>query len=364
MKANVFEPLEMYSSHVRAHPAQLIPGSSQGYVPAAEGFRNSRDLGGAMGAGAIYSTTGDMAKWIHNLQTGELGGKELVERMATPITLTNGESTGYGFGLFIDEQRGLQRIQHGGADSAHRAMLMFFPEIAGGVVALSNNSSFNSSQVASELAEAFFADEMEPESKPIEASAEISGEASSFDPTGYDATSFDELVGRYELDAAPGFVLEFRREEEKLITQATGQQAIEIKPIAELRFKIVGVEAEVAFHREEDGGVQTLTLHQNGEHRAKRLTEKAWGPDEEELARYCGRYFSEELETFYTFVVVDGDLTLQHRRLKDATFKPGKQHEFTSPSGQVHFEVDGEGPATSFVASTGRTRDVRFERVP
>ena len=52
----------MNSTVVRANPSQLIPGASQGYVSGPHGFRDSRDLGAAMGAGGIYSTLGDMAK--------------------------------------------------------------------------------------------------------------------------------------------------------------------------------------------------------------------------------------------------------------------------------------------------------------
>ena len=48
------------------------------------------------------------------------------------------------------------------------------------------------------------------------------------------------------------------------------------------------------------------TLFQNGEQRATRLddeTAPAWEPTAADLADFEGRYFSEELETFYTIVL-------------------------------------------------------------
>lgn len=364
MKTNVFEPLGMHHTTVRSHPSELIPGSSQGYVPGSGGFRDSRDLGASMGAGGMYSTSGDMAKWMRNLQTGDLGGSELIAAMTTPFELTSGESTGYGFGMFVDEQNSLRRFHHGGADSAHRSMLIVYPEIESGVVALSNNANFNSSMIAGEIGEAFFGEHMKLEdtAKAVEASAD---KKTDFDPASYDPKDFDELAGRYELEVMPGFVLEFRREGDRLITQATGQQAIEIVPSAELTFTIQEVDAKVVFHRDDEGKISSLTLHQNGEHTAKRLTEEKWAPTADDLAKYCGRYFSEELETFYTIVVVEGELTLQHRRIEDATLQPSDEHVFMGPSmARLEFTVDDKGEATTVTASTGRTRGVKFERVP
>lgn len=365
MKSHVFAPLGMTNTVVRANPSQIIPGSSQGYGSGPNGYQDFRDLSAAMGAGAIYSTVGDLAKWMRNLQTGELGGKQVLAAMITPFELTGGESTGYGFGLFIDEQSSLKRIHHGGADSAHRAMLIVYPEIEAGVVALSNNASFNSMGIASKIGEAFFAEHMQLDVEPETALAEAAAtKKTEFDPATYEASDFDALAGRYELEEAAGFVLTFSRREGQFFTQATGQSEVEMFPTSALTFALDVVEAEVEFHLDEDGECTSLTLHQNGHHKAKRLGGEAWAPDEKELAAYTGRYFSEELETFYTLVVKEGQLVARHRRLEDMELTPGKQHEFAGPSGsQVTFVRSPSGEVWGFEAGNGRTRGVGFTRV-
>ncbi|HUH14152.1 MAG TPA: serine hydrolase [Longimicrobiales bacterium] len=371
MRENVFGPLGMENTFVRAHPAQIIPGSSQGYAPAEEaGWRLATDLGGAMGAGGIYTTVGDLATWIGNFESGRLGGPDIFEAMTTPFVLTTGDTTGYGMGLFVDEHRGLARIHHGGADAAHRAMLRYYPELDAGVVALSNNATFNSGAIADAVAEAFFAEHLEPRERP---SARTAGDdPASADPATaphsaeYDPERFDALAGRYALDTAPTFILTFMREGERLFTQATGQPRFPITPTSDSTFTLVGVPARVTFHLDEEGGADSLTLHQNGEHRARRVDE-GWSPTPEELAAYAGRYFSPELETYYTVAVEDGTLVVRHRRLPDPVeLEPGQERDRFGggfPAAEVTFERAPDGSVSALLVSNGRTRGVRFERV-
>ena len=71
MSENVFQPLEMSDTFVRANPRTIIKRTSMGYAPDKNGnYRESPDLGAAVGAGGIYTTIGDLAKWIKNYRTG------------------------------------------------------------------------------------------------------------------------------------------------------------------------------------------------------------------------------------------------------------------------------------------------------
>ena len=72
---------------------------------------------------------------------------------------------------------------------------------------------------------------------------------------------------------------------------------------------------------------------------------EAWAPTPEQLAAYTGRYFSEELETFYTFVVEDDALILQHRRMDDRSLSTAEEHGFAAAGTQIEFTVSDEGQA-------------------
>lgn len=361
MRENVFAPLGMHDTVVRAAPSQIVEDRAMGYIPLPEGgYREASDLGGAMGAGGMYTTVGDLARWIANLESGELGGRAMIEAMTTPFVLTTGDTTNYGFGLMIDEVRGLRRIRHGGADVAHRSMLAYYPAARTGVVVLSNNAGFPGS-VHPEVAEAFLGEALAPEDQPAAV------ETGPFDPASYDPASFDELAGRYSLDPMPAFVMTFWRDADTLWAQATGQPRIPLTPTSDTTFTLVGVPAAVTFHRDADGEVTHLTLHQNGDHRATRLEGSAWDPSPEELAAYTGRYFSDELETFYTVDLEEEHLVIRHRRLAEPIeLDPAQEADsFTGgfPVAQVEFERDSEGRVKALVVGNGRTRAVRFERV-
>ncbi len=364
MAANVFHPLGMNDTFVRKNPAELIERRAEGYAPTEDGgYQIARDLGGSTGAGGIYTTIPDLAKWVRNYRTGELGSPAIFEQMSTPYVLTNGKPTGYGFGLFIDELRGLKRIQHGGADTAHRSMVMYFPELDAAVITQSNNATFLGT-ISDAVATAFFEDSMEPLPDGDD-QAQVDSADEEFDPTTFDAESFDALAGRFELEEAPGFVLRFWRDGDTLMGQATGQPEFEIVPIATNRFKITVVDASITFNLGDTGTAESIMLHQNGDHPGKRLEDEAWAPDADALAAYTGRYFSEELETFYTIALEDDHLVIQHRRFDDVKLTPNTEREFTGgfPVATVAFETDETGHATAFIAGNGRARDIRFERV-
>ena len=247
--------------------------------------------------------------------------------MFTRYVLTDGDTTGYGLGLFVDKHNGLHRVQHGGADIAHRSMLMYYPEIDAGVITQSNHARFQGEE--------------------------------------YDPENFDEFAGRYELEEMPGFILTFSREEDNFFAQATNQSKVEIVPTSDSTFKFLIVEASITFHRNDENKVESLTLHQNGDHPAKRLKDEPWKPSAEELTGYTGRFFSEELETFYALEVDDSTLVVKHKRMDDIELTPSKIDTFTAsfPIAELIFNRNEAGEVSGLKVGNGRTRNVRFEKL-
>ena len=357
MEDNVFAPLQMTRTLVRPSPEHIVKDKSEGYTLSPDGgYVELGDLAGAVGAGGIYSTVADLQKWVENFSDPKVGSPEIFEQMMTSYVLTDGEPTGYGFGLFIDEQDGLKRVQHGGADVAHRSMLAYHPEINAGITTQSNNASFDGS-IAFRLAEAFFGEAMELGIEEASEGAELE-----FDIATYDAESFDEMVGRYALDAMPDFILTFTREGETLYAQATGQPRLEISPSSNSTFTITQVNASIEFHCNADDRVDSLTLNQGGEQHATRLDTEAWEPTTEDLVWFTGRYYSDEIETFYNLTLEQDQLTLHQRRMDDAELSPGEVDTFSGGGFTFSFERDRNEQVIGFYLSNVRTRGVRFAR--
>lgn len=77
-----------------------------------------------------------------------------------------------------------------------------------------------------------------------------------------DPSLLDACSGRYEL--APGFVLTISRQGDRLLSQATGQEHVEIFAQSETEFFFKAVDAQITFVKDGAGKVTGLVLHQGG----------------------------------------------------------------------------------------------------
>ena len=355
MRDEVFLPLGMTKTWVRANPGQIIPGRSIGYIAGDFGFREVRDLHAAAGAGGIYTTPGDVAKWLHNLKTGKLGGPEVIKELTTPFTLNDGKSANYGYGVFIDTNRGLKRWQHGGNDIAHSSTFVYYPDLDAGYVVFSNYQGVPGG-IANVVAEAFFGQHMTARETP--AAAASSGASSGVNVS---AATLRRYAGKYEMTTLGGMTLNVELQGGDLRLQLPGQPALPLKATSANAFEVVGVPAKITFNTAADGAVQGITFHQNGDHPGKRVEEKS----SVDLNSFTGRFFSEELETFYDLSVEDGKLVIRHRRFGPVTLTHTNGDNFSGglPVTQVAFRRDAEGKITGFEAGNGRARGILFSKV-
>lgn len=366
LKNHVFEPAGMAHTVVRERPAVIIPEGSQGYTPSDDGtFHETPDLYGAMGAGGIYTTMEDLAAWIRFLHDPGEEYERVVADLKTPFMLNNGESTQYGLGLFLGEYRGRTMIYHPGGDMAHRSMMVYFPDFNGAVVTQSNHAAFPGS-MAFQIADLFFHDEFEPgdEPAPLAEGAVPDDHAAQdrADTSRYAPEDFDALTGRYELDAVPGFILSFYRDEDRIYTQASNQPELDLEALSDSTFRLIGVPATITFHRNRDGSADSLTLHQNGRHLARRIV---WQPDPDMLPRYAGNYFSDEIETFCTIALEDDKLHLNSYWMDKRPLSAASEDTFSagSPLGNLNFIRNESGSITGFEANIGRTKGIYFEKM-
>ena len=84
-----------------------------------------------------------------------------------------------------------------------------------------------------------------------------------------DPKIYDLYVGQYQL--APNFTLTITKENDRLMAQASGQPKFELFPESEIKFFFKVVDAQITFSKNDKGEITHLTLHQNGDHVAKRI---------------------------------------------------------------------------------------------
>jgi CubicO group peptidase (beta-lactamase class C family) len=355
MREEVFLPLGMTKTWVRANPGQIIPRRSNGYIPGEGGFREVRDLHGSAGAGGIYTTPADVAKWLGNFKTGELGGPAVIKEMTTSFVLNDGKPSNYGYGVFLDTNRGLKRWQHGGNDIAHSSTFVYYPDLDAGYVVFSNYQGVPGG-IANVVADAFFGRHMTAPQRPTATASASSG-------VDVPAATLQRYAGKYEMTTLGGLLLTVELQGGQLRLQLPGQPALPLRPTSMTAFEVVGAPAQITFNAAAGGAVEGITFQQDGaQHPGKRVVEKAAVVD---LANYAGRYFSEELETFYDLSVEGGQLVIRHRRFGPVplTHTNGDSFSGTLPVSQVVFRRDAQGNVTEFDAGNGRARGIVFKKV-
>ena len=74
-------------------------------------------------------------------------------------------------------------------------------------------------------------------------------------------------------------------------------------------------------------------------------------------------YFSPELETSYRLVVKGGMLVAEHSRHEDSALSPVRKDRFEGRFLEsIQFDRDENGRVNGFHASSGRVRNLRFDR--
>jgi hypothetical protein len=282
MKVNVFDPLGMTSTQIYDDHERLVPGRAYSYRYSEDGLSKAVLSYANSGATSLFTTAEDLARWLLNFRTGQVGGQEAIDLLQVP-------------GVLNDEGEG----EAAGADSE---------------------------AVPAELGKA--------------------------------------LAGTFEIENGPYVTITY--EGERLSAQAEGRPKVALLPEGELVFRLDITEADIRieFEAGPGGAFDRATFHQNGETPMKRVAE--WEPDDEALAAYAGRYYSHELETFYTVELEDEGLTIGHRRHGDFALSPKEKDVFACSEwyiGKVSFERDETDRVASLRMGGGRVRGLLLERV-
>jgi CubicO group peptidase (beta-lactamase class C family) len=271
LKNHFFDPLDMKDTGVH-HWSLILEHEATGYSYQNGKFKKALDwdMSRAGGAGALYSTVGDLYRWNEAVFNGKVLGESSLEAAFTPVTLNDGSKAnamgfGYGYGWVLLEIRGMKEIGHGGGLNGFSTYLGRYPEQKVTVAVLTNcvppPPGLSAEDGAHEIAEIYLWDQMEVrESFAVDATV--------------DPSLYDDYVGRYGYPE--GAILIVTKEGDRLFAQLTGQPKFGIFPRSETEFFWKVVDAQVTFVRNEEGEV-THAIHRQGgrEFEAPKLKDEA-----------------------------------------------------------------------------------------
>ncbi len=116
LKDRILDPAGLHDTLLRPVDTSCLPNSATLHVRNAQGGFDRGVFGPAIGGeGGMVSTVNDMLRWLAHMDAPTVGSPASWAAMRTPVRLKTGASTGYGFGLFLGDYRGLDTVHHSGS---------------------------------------------------------------------------------------------------------------------------------------------------------------------------------------------------------------------------------------------------------
>jgi hypothetical protein len=308
----------MSHTHFHIDPHRIVKnraysygGTSGGYTVALLNYANS-------GATSLFTTYTDLVKWLDNFREPKLGGKPAISRLLEQAVLSDGNKVDYALGISIGKFHGLPTISHGGADAGFRSFVVWFPNQQLGVAVAGNIGSFNPGSAANKVAALYLEAELEPEAaKP----GPVTRTFITVDPA-----TLRTYAGTYPLPRI-GQTLVAVAEGGRLLAAGPLQPPMEMKPVSPSRFYVEQLSADVEFTPTTNGGMKVKITQPGAVNEGERATDLLKA--ESDLTLYAGVYWSDELETQYTFSVNNGKLVASHAHHGIIQFTPGIKDTFS-----------------------------------
>lgn len=204
--------------------------------------RESANVTIASGAGALYTTLGDLYKWSQAIDRHSLLPAATYKQAFTPV------QGNYGFGWIVNEKDGKKEISHSGAIEGFIANFIKYPEDDITIILLSNYQDTDGRQLSDELTAVVFNKpyKIPVQKKEVVLSKEI----------------LENYAGVYQLNE--NFKVTVSVENNKLYALAQGDsEKIEFTPESETKFYLKGPETEIEFLKE-NGAVKYLFINMQG----------------------------------------------------------------------------------------------------
>lgn len=150
MTERVFKPLGMTATRT-TDTLDIVPHRANGYLYRDNEQHNVGPLLALRPSGAFLSTITDLMKWEAALHDGVVLSKDEQAQMLTPMKLTDGSATHYGFGWMLDDVGGHRRVRHGGSLPGFRTEYSRYDDSLG-VIVLANADGARTDAIAVEVA--------------------------------------------------------------------------------------------------------------------------------------------------------------------------------------------------------------------
>lgn len=341
VEKNILQPLGMNNTQIESYVGEIIHNAAESYSYEKEqGYINPKSNRAIFGAADVYTSIGDLVKWINNYETPKIGSKEINDLFLKPFILNDGSNSEYALGIENSSYRGLKRYRHTGGHEAFATQLSYFPDQDLGIIAISNfggDGWVATTKIADLLLEDYMTSPNKIEKQLLE------------------KEKLEQFAGLYlatELNGTISLTL--------VADTLTIGGTTKLIPTSQNTFCIKESEVQFQFKNLSTGETQLTYVNRTNQTFTK---VEPWTPSIEELTPFEGNYWSEELETVYHLTVKEDKLTIQHRWLGEISLEPIANDFFKMDFGiYIEFKRDEEGTISSLSVNSDRTLNVIFHR--
>ncbi len=149
----IFKPLGMTSTQLVAEIDSVVPHLAAGYLGDAEkGYRRAAHGYPQGGEGGLTSSVEDLLVWSRHFDKPMLEPKDLPQQLASEALLSGGYANAYRRGVGVGELRGLATMGHGGLWPGYRTEFLRIPSADLTVVIIANLASIDPWRLAHTVA--------------------------------------------------------------------------------------------------------------------------------------------------------------------------------------------------------------------
>jgi CubicO group peptidase (beta-lactamase class C family) len=157
LRKSIFKPLHMNHTALYHRDDHTDRRRAYGYTQQGSAFVNTDEslTSSTLGDGRIYSSVDELYKWDQALYTNRLVSAESLKQAFMPSAQVD-ETTGYGFGWYIDDSRQMRVLWHSGNTSGFTSRIHRFPEQQFSIIVLTNRSNAPLEQLVNAVQELYF----------------------------------------------------------------------------------------------------------------------------------------------------------------------------------------------------------------
>ncbi len=321
---NIFRPLKMNATLFKDRIGEPVENQAFAYIyDRMAGYRRNPDNTALVGSNNLYTSIGDVAKLLQEMNQPQVFKQSIWNRMLQPGKLKNGELMRQCWGMRMDTYKGLKRYSASGTWQGYNATLQFFPNQQLSIVLLTNWESRWNNPVftGGNLVDLFLEQQIkEAKVKPKENKKTVKGSDKAVDKT-----LFKSYTGNYRWN--PGFNVKILIKGENLFIKFRGTDYPLVAESSN-RFKLLVAPFKFIFKKNSAGQIDRfLAIRGNGEPEIKAKI-KLVDPTKISYMDYVGQYRSDLLGIRFSIRYENEKLLFHRMRCPEIALKPESEDNF------------------------------------